>query len=296
MSNNTTSTPSNDPKGPLGPKSNAKTSAHLADQIPVKDPDAVQKGIIDFWGWVEDNAKWIAVLGVIGVIAGIAHVVFHSIWDRQERKAQEAYYAVESNYTKIKEGFDRAKLRALMPSAPAPKPGEPSDQPATGDLTKDYGTVVSDLEKLARDHHGTTAGAQAALLAGQTYLQYKQPDKAIELAEMPVKALGNKHLLASLSRVLWGSALATKGDCAGAVKVWQEILDNKSANFLHGEAGLRSGLCYESMNQNDKAAEMYRKVTTENAQSASASTAKGLLRALEVRGQSAPQPQPAAKG
>jgi predicted negative regulator of RcsB-dependent stress response len=267
---------------------------HVAEQVQIKDPDAVQKGIIDVWGWVEDHAKILAAALVLLIIAGIAHVVTHAYWDRQERKAQGEYFAAESKYAKIKEGFDRAKLKGLVP--PSKTTPEKADVAASGDLSKDYGSVLPELEKVARERNGTTAGAQAALLVGETYLEYKQADKAAEFAELPVKGLSKKNVLNPLARVLWGNALATKNDCAGAVKIWQEVLDDKGAGFLHGEVGLRSGLCFESMNQPEKATEMYRKVTVDDAQSASATTAKGLLRALEVRGAKAPAPADQPKG
>lgn len=265
---------------------------HVAEQVAIKDPDAVQKGIIDVWGWVEDNAKVIAALVVLLVLAGIAHVAFNAYWDRQERKAQGEYFAAESKYAKLKEGFDRAKFKGLVPT---PKTATPEKaEAATGDLAKDYGSVLPELEKVAKDRDGTTAGAQAAILVAETYLEYKQADKAAEYAQLPAKSLAKSNVLAPLSQVLLGNAHAAKPDCAAAVKVWQDVLDNKNAAFLHGEVGLRSGICFENMNQPDKAAEMYRKVTVDDAQSASATTAKGLLRALEVRGGSTAAPAAAA--
>ena len=257
----------------------------LGGQVDIKNPDAVQKSILDFWGWIESNIKIVLALVVVLIIAAIANVAFHSFRGYQERKAQETYYSVEAKFTKIREGFDRAKYKALMPALA--KDDKSTDKAATGDLAKDYGTVISDLEKVARDQAGTVAGGQAAILAAETYLEYKQPEKAIEVAQVAAKSLGDKNLVGSLSKVLLGSAMATKGDCQGAVGVWQQILDNKAAVFLHSDVSLRSGLCYEQLGQADKAAEMYRKVAADGSDSASASTAKGLLRALELKSKSA---------
>lgn len=287
-----TANPSNDPNHPNNKKKSSSNADHPA--IDVKDPDAVQKGIIDFWGWVEHNSKVVVALVAVAFLAAIAYVIFNSFKSYQERSAQKDYYAAELKYTKLREGYDRAKFKAMMPpgAAAAEDKTKTPDAPASGDVTKDYGAALSDLEKVARDHAGTSAGAQAAILAGETYLEYKQADKAAEVLQLPVKALSDKHLLANLAKMAYGSALATKGDCQAAVGVWQQVLDKKSAVFLHADAGLRSGLCFEQMNQPDKAAEMYRKVTAEAADSAASTTAKGLLRAIEL-GKS--RPAPAAK-
>ena len=275
------------------PRGKTPPTHHMTDDLQIRDPDAVQKGIIDIWGWVEDNVKVLAGLLVILVVGGIVYVCAQAYNDHQEKKAQTDYFAVESKYTKLHDGFEKAKYKAMMPAATAPKDAPGDSAAASGDLAKDYGSLPADFEKVAHDHSGTAAGAQAALTAGQLYLEYKQADKAVELAQMPVKALGKNDLLAQLSRVLWGTALAAKNDCAGAVKVWQDVLDNKSASYLYGEASLRSGVCYETMNQPEKAAEMYRRVTTDGGASTLGTSAKSLLRALEVRtkstGTSAPQ-------
>jgi TolA-binding protein len=201
---------------------------------------------------------------------------------RKEVKAQDAYYEVEAKYAKLKEGFDRAKYKAAMPQM-APKDEKSDDKAATGDLAKDYGSIVGDLEKVARDFAGTSAGAQAAILASDTFMTYQQPDKAAEIAQVATKAMDDRSMLAGLARMQLGAALATKGDCKEAVKVWGEVIANKSAAFLQGDASLRSGICFEALNEPQKAMEMYQKVSAEGPESSSATTAKGLLRALELK-------------
>jgi len=258
------------------------TKQHEQD---LKGPDSIQNTIWGGWHLIEHNAKLIAALVVVGLLAGIGSIAFQFISKRQERAAQEAYYAVETRYNQLREGFDKAKLEALMPSMapPAGKEKKNESKPASGQLDQDYGSVIGDLEKVARDHTGTTGGAQAALILAETYLSYNQPDKAVEIAQLPAKSLPAGHLMANLAKVLWGNALAAKGNCQEAVGVWQQVIDNKKAAFLHPDVSLRSGICYESLSQPEKAAEMYRKVTSEAAESIAGQTAKGLLRAIELK-------------
>lgn len=247
----------------------------------IRPTDAVQASLASGVGFLEKNSKLFIALLVVALLAGLGYMGFQFVSSRQEKAAQEAYYAVESEYSKIREGFDRAKFSALIPqdaNAEAPK-----SEPPTGDLQKDYGKVIAGLETVAREHQGTAGGAQAAILAAEIYLLYNQPEKAAELAQIPAQSLPSNHILGNLSKVLWGSSLATKGDCQAAVGVWQGVLDTKSASYLHPDVSLRSGVCYENLNQPEKAAEMYRKVTAEAADSAPAATAKGLLRALELK-------------
>ena len=112
---------------------------------------------------------------------------------------------------------------------------------------------------------------------------YKQPEKASEFAQMAATKLPKDHTLGLLATVLWGNALAAKDDCQGALGAWQKVLDSKSASFLQSDVSVRSGVCFEKLGQNDRAAEMYRKAAGATGESASSTTAKGLLRALEMK-------------
>lgn len=228
-------------------------------------------------GWVEENAKLIVGALALLIFAGIVFAVMQFIGRKQERAAQEAYYSVAVKFEKAKGEFDQAKFEQFAPAGQE----KGTAKAATGDLEKDYGTVITDLEKIAREHAGTTAGAQAAILAGDTYIQYKQPEKAVELARMTSEKLNDTHTLKHLSNMLLGNALASKGDCQEAVTVWQKLIDNSKASYLHADASVRAGLCFEQLGQTDKALDMYKKASA--SESGAAATARGLLRALEVK-------------
>jgi hypothetical protein len=113
-------------------------------------------------------------------------------------------------------------------------------------------------------------------------MDYKNPDKAIEFAQIPATKLSNDHTLSHLGRILWGSALSVKGDCQQALSVWQPLLDNKAASFLTADVNLRMGTCLEKLGQNDRAAEAYRNAA-KGGDSPTAQSAKSLLRSLELK-------------
>jgi len=232
-----------------------------------------------FGEFVENNAPIMGALFAIVVIAAVIYEGVQFVQKRHELSAATAFYQVETQYSKLKEGFDRAKMQNFMPSAKA----NASTTVANGDLQKDYGTVLPELKKIATENAGTTAGAQAAMDLADIYINYNQPEKAVEYAKNAAERLSSRNTLAPLARVLWGTALAQKGDCATAVTVWQQVLDNKSAAFLSSNVSLRSGLCYEKMNQNDKAAEMYHRVVADAEQTSDGQTAKTYLRAIDLK-------------
>lgn len=264
---------------PQGIVSKAKSSNFQSSSHQVGGLDSLHESLLNLGSWVEKNAATVAALLGAVIVAGIGFGIWSWWHSRVELKAQDAYYAVETKYSKIKEGFDRAKFSAFMP----PTGSQTKDQPATGDLNKDYGTIPSELESFAKEYAGTSAGTQAAILVADLYLSYKQPEKAAQVAEIGASSLSKSRILTQLAMMSWGSALADKGDCKAAVGVWQQVIDNAKATPLHSDAFLRSGLCHEVLNDPAKARELYQKVIAQAGNSSTATTAKGLLRALDVK-------------
>lgn len=268
------------------------TTPPIQHRIEVKDADVVQGQLLHSAHWLEDNAKLVVAVIVIAVLGGIGYAAWSGLSKRQERLAQEAYYTAEAPFMKKREAFEKTKFKAFMPVGAQDKtPGET----ATGDIAKDYGPLLTNMETVAKDHAGTAGGAQAAIFVAQTYLDYKNADKAAEFAQIPASKLSKDHTLASLGRVLWGSALSEKGDCQQALSVWQPLLETKSAEFLSADVNLRMGTCLEKLGQNDRAAEAYRSAAKAG-ESPAASSAKALLRNLELKMPSAAAVPAATKG
>jgi predicted negative regulator of RcsB-dependent stress response len=247
--------------------------------IEVRTIDALQDGLLNSAHWLEDHAKLVFSVIVIAIIGGIAYASWAGYTKRHERLAQEAYYAAEAPFMTKREAFEKTKFKAFMPPDANDKtPGET----ATGDLAKDYGSLMTGMETVAKDYAGTSGGGQAAIFVAQTYLDYKNPDKAAEFAQIPALKLSKDHTIAQLARILWGSALSAKDDCQQALSIWQPLLDTKSAEYLAADVNLRMGTCLEKLGQNDRAAEAYRNASKAG-ESPAAQSAKSLLRSLEVK-------------
>ncbi len=247
--------------------------------VEIKDADVVQEQIVGGLNWIEDNARIVVALIVIAVLVGVAYAAWQIVTTHQEKVAQEEYYKVEAPFMKKRDAFEKTKFKAFMP------PDQVDKTPAltaTGDIAKDYGPLITGLESMAHEYAGTAAGGQAAILAAQTFLEYKNPDKAAEYAQIPATKLPKDHTLSLLGRILWGNALAAKSDCRSALAIWQPVLDISAAAYLAPDVNLRSGVCLEKLGQNDRAAEAYRKASA-GGESPSAQSAKGLLRALELK-------------
>jgi predicted negative regulator of RcsB-dependent stress response len=247
--------------------------------VEIKDADVVQEQIVGGIHWIEDNARVVIALIVVAILIGFAFAAWQMVTTHQEKVAQENYYKVEAPFMKARDAFEKSKFKAFIPPDQADKTVAVAP---SGDIAKDYGPLLTGLENTAHEYAGTAAGGQAAILVAQTYLEYKNPDKAAEYAQIPALKLPKDHTIALLGRILWGNALADKGDCQAALSTWQPVLDMPSAAYLASDVNLRSGACLEKLGQNDRAAEAYRKASV-GGDSPSAQSAKGLLRALELK-------------
>lgn len=277
--NSTNRTPS--AKSPSAPNAANETELHKELEA-IRHRDPLQEGMLNFVEFLEQNKSLVAGIVVIALLTGVAVVGWDFISARREKSAQEAFYNVEKPFTDKRDKYDQAKYAALGGGKLEDLVKAGTAVVATGDMAKDYGTLVDDLEAFAKGNASTTAGTQAALMAAETRIQYKQPEQALSTLESSVKATKANSLIGALARMATGNALASAGKCDQALKSWEEVMAAKDLSFLHGEAALRAGLCLEKAGDKLKAIEMYRKASGESGKSSSAQTARTLLRALEL--------------
>ncbi len=253
------------------------------DKDDLKKPDVFLQTMETSVSFLEKYKVLLGVAVVLLVTGSFVRLAVDHFHEQTELKGADALYAVEAGYLKLREGFERAKMEAIAPIPPKPDEKKEPTVLATGDLTKDYGSSVSGLEQVVHDHPQTAGGAQAALLLSELYLEYKQPEKALPPLEKVSEHLNKKGMLYGLVHMMHGTVLATQGNCAAAVDQWQAVVSSEASQHLHPDALLKSGICYESLKQNDKAMAAYQRLMSEFVESTAAQTAKTLLRVLNLR-------------
>ncbi len=248
----------------------------------IRDRDALQQGMLNFVEFLEANKGIVVALIAALFLGAVGYVGWGMMGERRERSAQEAFYVVEKPFTDKREKFEQAKFAGMQGGKVDELIKSGAAVRASGDLLKDFGPMVDNLEAFAKSHQGTTAGVQAALMAAETRIQYKQAEQSFPALEASVKATKAGTLVGGLARIAAGNAQAASGKCDQALKFWEEVLAAKDIPFLHSEAALRAGLCLEKSGDKTKAIEMYRKASSDSEKSTSAQTARTLLRALEL--------------
>lgn len=258
-------------------RQNSEPTEGLAGELQaIPHRDLLQDWALGFVELLTKNKAAVIAVALLVTAGFIGWSLVGTLQTRTELKAQNELFNLEKQYTEKKEKFDQARFAELA--------GQKQEglTKASGDLGKDYGTLIDELEAFAKSHAGTAAGVQAAMMAAETRIAYNQADRATEALQTVSSASKASSLVGALAYMASGNTLAASGKCDQAIKAWETILSTKSAAFLHGEAALRSGLCLEKSGDKTKAAEMYRKASAESERSSTAQTAKALLRALEM--------------
>lgn len=241
----------------------------------LRSPDAFVKTMEQGYSFTTKYGKAIASVVIILLLVAVGLVVSGMLQDRRETKAVQALYTPQSQYKKLQDQFQAAKA----PVDPKADPKAAKPAAATGDLQKDYGSVIPGFESVIKEHSGTVAAGQAAVYLATIYQEHGKLDEAKATLEQPLKDLKSGTLIYSVANMVYGNILASQDNCKDAVATFEKV-----KNFLSVDASVKAGVCYEKLGQLDQAAEMYRKASTES-ESSSSLAAKGYLRALEQKRQ-----------
>lgn len=234
--------------------------------------------------WLQANTKLIG--GVVGVLllAGAVWAGMSSYKLKQEKHLQSEFSSLDYAIQKQMEIFERGKNPPPPPqksedgTTPAPLPSAV----ATGDLSKDYGTSVGNLENFLSKNPSSPAGAMAGLRLAHLYTEYKKPEESLK-ALQTVKY--EKGLLGSLVKMELGTQMANAGKCKEANQVWSALAATASDDFLKGEVRLKQGLCAESQGELAQAEQHYREAIDLGADTETGRTAQKYLRLLKFKGQ-----------
>lgn len=241
-----------------------KSDIQATDQVTL----TLKEGFV----WTTQHSQLLlgAVAAFLIIGGGITAVGYFN--QKSELKAQEDFFTIDKKYSEKKRKFEEA-LRAQAQKAAAPVASAkdkkaspvqilPEGITASGDLQKDYENLPAELEAVVKQHAGRSAATMSALRLAELYTDYKQSDKAVEVLSQ-VTTHGPKDLLSGLAINLKATLLADSEKCTEALTEWDKVLQVKSLSFLHGEAKLKSALCYEKMNNTEKAMAIYSELSAQ---------------------------------
>ncbi len=211
--------------------------------------------------------KKTVLLGVLVVIAVAAsgYYGWTFIKAKNEQKAMDAYSLGEKLY---QAGLGAADFANKNSDPKAPK------------TQVDQSQALVHFEKVAKEYPNSSAHYLAALRMSEIYMQKNEIEKTIAALEPIVEKGSFKNMTVSLVGLRLSNIYERTQKCDKAIPVLEKLVSAQTSNLIKPEAYLRLGLCHEALNQKDKAADFYKKLTQEFADSIQAQQAQKYLKII----------------
>jgi predicted negative regulator of RcsB-dependent stress response len=204
----------------------------------IKQPDQFVSSSVRVIAWTKGHTKYL-LYGALGVMVITGLVVGWAIWQKQQRQQAEVllYEAIKGLNSTDKSARTLAAEQALEP-----------------------------LQHLTQRYRETPAAALAYWHLG--HLQFEQGHYTAALAayEQARRLLPSNRglLLPTLVGLNIGYAQESTGACHDAMASFETVLQS-SVEWLHGEAFLGIGRCYEQMGATEKALDTYSRALSHTA-------------------------------
>lgn len=219
------------------------------------------------------NQKIVFSVALVLLLVGAGYVAWDRVNFSKEIAVQEEFYAIEKSYLKTKEAFDKAeadqkekamaeaskKDQAKKGSAAESTDSKTASTPlASGDLTKDYGSVVAGWNKLIDAHPSSKAAAMASLELSQLHLKYKDSKEALLVLSKVKNQQNSDHFLGAMVFHSYAKLLSNQGQCQEAIGIWEGLEKKKKLGFLVEQSQMGRALCLESLGQTEKAEAVFK--------------------------------------
>ncbi len=254
----------------------------MSKKSDAKTPDIVQKELQTAFQWSANHSKLVLGITAVLLLAGGGWAVYDYNKKQTEIKLQSEYFKIEKQYLDKKGKFEQAENDAKNP--PTKDPKNPEDKStkavkASGDLTQDYGDVVTNLKSFVQKNPKSVSAKMAALNLTEVLKKYQKTDEAMEVLKTVNDSSTN--LVSGLVKDQLATLHADKNDCSAAIGLWNEISKAKSLDYLSSSVKLKTALCYEAINDLNNARATLNEIKQKNPGSVAAKTAEKYLMLLQ---------------
>lgn len=222
------------------------------------------------------NQKMVFTVALVLLLAGAGYVAWDKVSSKKEIAVQEEFYSIEKKYLKLKESFDKAEAdqkdktkkdsekSSKVTADKDPKKAEEDSKLPTGDLMKDYGSVVEAWNKLIDSYPSSKAAGMASLELSQLFLKYKSPKEALQILSKVKAQQNSDQFMGAMVFHAYAKLLSNQGQCQEAISVWENLEKKKHASFLMEPAKMGRALCLESLGQSEKAEIVLKELVADN--------------------------------
>ncbi len=232
--------------------------------------DNFQRKLTLAFDWIVANKVIIILLVGVVALSGLGYAVYGQVKHSAQLKIQDQYYLIEKDYVKIKTDFDEAERQAQQEAAKAAdktkkdakKDAEPKPElkaKASGDLEKDYGTVLARFTDLHTASPKLVPGKVTALVLADLYWEYKKLDQAALVLEKSMES-SPKTLVDYMILKKWSATQLSLGNFDQVIKKNQSVIGSSKYPFMTSYFKLQTGLAHEGLKQYDLAEAQYKDV------------------------------------
>lgn len=236
----------------------------------LKQPDQIQAELRKGFVWTTKHSKAVISAVAIFVVVGGGIALSNHFSKQKEASVQEKYYQIERSYLEKKRSFDEAAAK------------KETAKMASGDIAKDYADIPQQFANFIKDNPKSQGAQMAALNLAEMYTSYKDLASAWNSLDSVSAGLNNSDSISALVYLKMGGVLADQNNCEKAIATWEKVTTQKSFAFAHDEAKLRMGICFETMNQLDKAEALYTEVSTKQEQTSDFGAARDAEKYLNL--------------
>lgn len=224
----------------------------------LRSPDAFVAYVEKAMHWLYERRQIAAAIVLVLFIGSAAYLGWQQFEVYQNKKAAEAIFK------------DEKPLRAYLVNLV----GTPTKPAVVSEA--DLKPLVEKWQKALNDNKGQRAAIISFMNMTQLLREKGQLETVRAMTETLNPSLKKSDFLWALWRFQKAGVFSETGENDKAIASLQEIIKEKQANWLHGEALVRLGMIYEKTDKNQAMA-AYEKVLAEHSQTAAAAMARRLL-------------------
>lgn len=253
----------------------------------LKSPDAFMSFADKVGQKLSENWKLIAgALGVV-VIAAVGYAASTAIHRAQEETASESLFQIEKKINQVRESHaekQRASVEDLLDNQEKNQKKIEARLKEVPELNfeKDFSDLASQLENVIQQHKGTQSAQMSTLRLASLYMQYEKWEKAQNILQPLTQNAKKGTAIYGLSRTQLAAVYSRQGEHQKSIQLLNDILIDKELSYLHSEALLKLGVLSQNQGENSRAEEMFRRLTTEFAETEAGKIAKNLLKLLRL--------------
>jgi len=225
----------------------------------------------------------IAVI-VIGVGVGMGYSYSKSKQEKQLEVSQNELFVIKKDIDKVTETLSPPEPKPELGKDGKPLPPKPKKEApkvSNADKEKAYASGLERMNAFINANQGQQSAVEGAVLVSEVTSEYGKYDEGISALKTALNGFDKSNFLYGIAQTELGNLYYKTDKCTEAADAWEQVIAQKAHDYLANDLRLKAGICYEKINQYDRAEDQYRTIVTKSPDSSAARTAKKFL--LHIR-------------